>query len=383
MSRAFALHAALTAAVLGLGVGIAPAAASDTTGAAPADTARTPAWRIADIKDRGHYDWLDEVVATGPANAWAFGGSLSDAGSVPTAERWNGTSWKKVPLPAGLERPISAANASGPRNVWAFGGSDFAGEAFALRWNGRTWSVSKRWPSGELITDAVVLSRRDVWVFGGSRVGPGVGTWRFDGRTWTQVETPPGTLAGADAVAADDIWAVGTAPTGYDMVAHWDGRTWSKVDLPDLPEEDDHSVGFFDIRAQSPHDVWVVGFEYQASEENYTETPLALHFDGTSWRRVQVPDIGARSLRQAIPDGRGGVWFISGTDQPYEAPELLHYANGRWTTARPQRPDGKAVLVYDLTTVPRSPRLWAVGEVFPVDRASADSAIWKHGRLTR
>jgi hypothetical protein len=229
----------------------------------------------------------------------------------------------------------------------------------------------------------VVLSRRDAWVFGGSRVGPGVGTWRFDGRAWTRVETLPGALAGADAVTADDIWAVGTAPTGYDMVAHWDGRTWSKVDVPGLPEEENHRVGLFDVQAPSPDDVWVMGFEYQESEEGFTESPLAMHFDGTSWRRVQVPDTGAGSLRQAAPDGRGGMWFVSGTDQPYEAPELLHYRNGQWTTVRPQRPDGKAILVYDVTTVPRSPRLWAVGEVFPADRAFADSAIWKHGRLTR
>jgi hypothetical protein len=70
--------------------------------------------------------------------------------------------------------------------------------------------------------------------------------------------------------------------------------------------------------------------------------------------------------------------------EPYDAPELLHFADGRWTQIRPPRPDGRAVQVHDVTPVPFSTSTWAVGQQFPPgDQELSDSVIWVHGPLPR
>jgi hypothetical protein len=362
-------------AAVGLVMGNSPMAAADTT-----------EFRIAEISSQDTYNWLSRVIATGPANAWAFGETTPDgAGATPVARHWDGRSWTDIALPAGLERGISDAAASGPSNVWAFGGGDERGDAYALRWNGHRWSVAHRWPAGLMVSDAVVLSPRDVWVFGTSHIGPGIGTWHFDGRTWSQVETPPAFLRRASAVSADDIWAIGTNAWGDadDLLARWNGTTWTGVEIPGLPQEENHRASFNGIYAASSSDVWIVGDEYRSDDENTTAAPLVLHFDGSTWQRVDpsVADVGA--LGNVAPDGRGGIWVIPETGEPYQQPELLRYTQGRWTAFRPQRVDGQVLRIRGVTTVPRSTSTWAVGEMFPPDRATSDAAIWVSGPMPR
>lgn len=359
-----------------------------TAAASPAVAAGTETWRVASVVNQaGGRGWMDAVVATGPANAWAFGGSFADDGQdAPLARHWDGRSWKKAVLPAGLERPVTTARATGPRDVWAFAGGDQGGEGYAIRWDGHRWTVMKRWPEGEIISDAAVLTPRDVWVFGNSRIGPAVGTWHYDGRTWTQVETPVGQLAKASVVSADDAWAIGTTPPGYgdDLVARWDGRTWRRVTVPGLPpQEETHWVHFAGVYARSSHDVWIVGDEYRQNGDDSTETPFVLHFNGHAWRRYDTPATANGVLYDVAPDGRGGIWVTPSTDEPYDHAELLHFADGRWTQVRPRRPDGTAVQVRDIATVPRTRSAWAVGEIFPLDRATSDGAIWVNGPLPR
>ncbi|MEU5878773.1 hypothetical protein [Spirillospora sp. NPDC047279] len=372
MLRASLLRTLVAASTVGAGLTLAPAATA-------ADTGR---WKIAHVHDWDAYDAIDQIVTTGPANAWAFGQASATGRFVPTAERWNGTSWEPTALPPKVVRSFTAAEATGPNNVWAFSGGDQTGRSYAIRWNGKRWIISRSWPSGKYVSDAAVLSPRDVWVFGSSGIGAGIGTWHYDGTAWSPVDTPIGGLGRASAVAADDIWAVGGRQTGYDLLARWDGTTWSAVEIPGLPQGDEHFVAFHDVHAASSKDVWIAGSESTYSEEGgYSQTPLALHFDGTTWERLQVPDVGSDSLHRVEPDGRGGVYFVPSVDEPYTTPALLRHANGRWTKVRPQRPGGQAVRVNDVAAVPRSGSLWAVGEVFPVDRGGSDSAIWVKGAL--
>jgi hypothetical protein len=372
------LRAAVVGTIAALGL---------TTGVAPAVAADAGTWRIAYAGNRPDgYETLKATVATGPADAWAFGRSVTSEGlSGPVARRWNGRSWREAALPDGLERSITVARAAGPRDVWAFAGGDESGDAYAIRWNGHDWSVTGRWPGDGILTDAAVLGARDAWAFGFARVGPGIGTWHYDGRSWKQIDTPGAHLAHASAVASDDIWAVGSDDAEIDgVVARWDGHTWTRVDIPGLPHEETHYVGLYGIHAASSHDVWAVGDECQRNDDSTTCTPLALHFDGQSWQRLAAPPTtGDRTLYGVTSDGRGGIWVTPSVDEPYDAPELLHYADGQWTEVRPQRPDGKVLRVNSVTTVPHSGSTWAVGEVFPADRETSDGAVWVNGPLPR
>ncbi|GAA2084767.1 hypothetical protein [Actinomadura alba] len=372
VTRPVAAFAAVTA--LGALIGISPMARAE---AEPGTTE----WRIAAIDESR----LGDVVAIGPDDAWAFGGTY-DGRFAPVARHWNGRKWTTAELPSGLERVISVADASGPRNVWAFGGGDSAGEAYALRWDGHRWRVTKRWPAGQHIADAEVIGPRDVWVFGDGRIGESVGTWHFDGRRWTRVETPAWGLQEASAVASDDVWAVGFGPEHPwgDLLARWDGRTWSEVTVPGLPREDDHYVGFNGIHATSSRDVWIVGHETRVDGESYTSSPLVLRFDGATWRRVE-PSVGTepQGLLDVTPDGRGGVWLRPEYWEQNGNPDLLHFGQGRWTEVRLPRPQGGEVYVSDVTAVPRSAFTWAVGRVSSPEAGDSGGVIWVNGGRPR
>ncbi|GAA4152389.1 hypothetical protein [Actinomadura keratinilytica] len=351
--------------------------------AAPADAGTgPPGWRIAERSEEPSDIWLSKVVATGPRDAWAFGSMSSDHGPEPVARRWNGRSWTAVTLPAGLNRGISAADASGPRNVWAIGGSEPAGgEAFALRWDGRRWHVTGRWPAHSTIADVEALGPRDVWLFGDALIGPdSIGTWHFDGENWSQVETPIGHLQEASGVASDDVWAIGGSPVHWqgDLLARWDGRTWNEVSVPGLPREDDHWVTFTDIHAVSSHDVWIVGREIRRSGDDHTYAPFAVHFDGSTWQRITPPSHpGVQGLQTVTSDGRGGIW-VKPERWDDEGVELLHYRDGRWTAPRLEHPEGLNARVSDVAAVPRSRLAWAVGGLHVPESGDGYWTIWKN-----
>ena len=60
--------------------------------------------------------------------------------------------------------------------------------------------------------------------------------------------TGDNTLNAIDAVAADDIWAVGSPG----LTEHWDGNAWSVVPFPS-------TVGLSAVAAVASDDVWALG----------------------------------------------------------------------------------------------------------------------------
>jgi hypothetical protein len=366
------------------GIAALAVVAGVSTTAHAGDRAAVTDWTIADVSDTAG-GGLSNVVALGPKNAWAFGGTGDAEGRLaPMARHWNGRSWTAVTLPPGLEKPISEADATGPGNVWAFGGGDAPGDVYALRWNGHRWRVMKRWPGDQYIGDVEVLGPRDVWVFGNPGLAStSIDTLHFDGRRWNRVETPVGFLSEASAVASDDIWAIAGSRLGpNDLLARWNGRAWNEVTVPGLPHEDDHYAHFSEIHATSSHDVWAVGEEIRSDGETRTSSPLVLHFDGQRWQTIDLPPIGSRSLSDVTSDGQGGIWVTPETGEP-DDPELLHYGQGQWTVVRPQRPDGREVSVWDVTAVPRSLSAWAVGGMYDPATGKSDNVIWANGAPLR
>lgn len=357
--------------------GIAALAVIAGTAPATADT-DLDVWPIAAVGDEANSNLLD-VVAIGPRNAWAFGESRSSEGPDPLAVRWNGRSWTTVTMPTGLGKGISFADASSPRNVWAFGGGDPAfGDAYALRWDGKAWSVAHHWPSYTWLTDAEVLGPRDVWVFGFHPNDLDHKSWRYDGRRWAEVPTPVGSLKEASAVAADDIWAVGRHPEGraHDLLARWDGRTWTEVDVPGLPHEGDHMVFFDRVHAVSSREVWVFGREYRQDGDKDTYGFLLLHFDGDGWQKIDPPPAPRMyGVYDVASDGEGGVWVLPSIG---DTPELLHYRNGQWAVSQVDLPGGPNGTVRAIAGVPHRRSAWAVGST-PVLSGTWNWTIWSNG----
>jgi hypothetical protein len=105
-------------------------------------------------------------------------------------------------------------------------------------------------PGGDFdngLSSMAVVSPTDLWAVGNHTTGGGARSTlaeHWNGNRWRIVATPDGPnevnwLIGADAVASDDVWAVGYSATNppeqsqrVTLVEHWDGRQWSVVPSP-------------------------------------------------------------------------------------------------------------------------------------------------------
>src|SRR5947207_6941158 len=138
------------------------------------------------------------------------------------------------------------------------------------------------------------LSENDVWVVGVSynteRTLGSTLIEHWNGSQWSVLPSPnPSSsinlLEGVAAVAANDVWAVGYAPTanGSILILHWNGTAWSVI--PNPP----NSTTFSNLAALaviSANDVWAVGSGLIGDEG----ATLTLHWNGSAWSGVPSPN---------------------------------------------------------------------------------------------
>jgi len=182
-------------------------------------------------------------------------------------------------------------------------------------------------PGGDFdnqLSSLAVVSANDIWA---------VGNWgtyaaqrstlaiHWNGTAWSKVNTPNGTnevnwLIGADAVSANDVWAVGysaTNPpeqsTSKTLIEHWNGTAWSVVPSPNpnvpLPGGPPISNQLFGVDAVSANDVWAVGL----SSNFTTGRTFIVHWNGTSWTTIPSPSPGEYGwLRSVSAVSATDVW---------------------------------------------------------------------------
>lgn len=267
---------------------------------------------------------LRDVAALAPDDAWAAGEyTVVVQGSTQArtlVEHWDGNDWKVVPSPNPSPCPsctyatFDAVAAAGPNDLWFAGGKrvqspdGFLGtHIFVARYDGATWTVMDTplttGGSGANVRDIEVVAPDDIWFFG-DFIDPNSGTapalaMRWNGSSFTVVPTPypsggtPGWgLEAGSALGPDDIWAVGGGSDGDDSasgyIIHWDGSTWTRVQGP--------TPGTFQrlyaVQAIASDDVWAVGDYFQAGQGYF---PLFLHWNGSAWTQVPSPG-GGRAL---------------------------------------------------------------------------------------
>ncbi len=219
----------------------------------------TPVWELVQSADPGELsNWLSGVTALSAAEAWAVGGSGDPVATVEVLfERWDGTAWtaEEGPSPGSQANELRAVDAVGPNDVWAAGrtASGFGDRPLVLH---------------------------------------------FDGTEWLEVELPTevtGVLNGVAAIAADDVWVVGF--TGdpdlsleKSLILHWDGQLWAVV-------EAGRAVGsgrsaLRDVEAVAPDDLWAVGYLHNE--------PLIVHFDGVAWSRSETEVSGTANAIEPL-----------------------------------------------------------------------------------
>ena len=137
------------------------------------------------------------------------------------------------------------------------------------------------------------------------------------------------------------------------LILHWDGTSWSSMPVPSVPG---WPLWLYDVEAVAVDDVWAVGFTTVGA----TDEPLILHWDGGQWSRVlDGVQPAARQLGGVSASSSSDVWAV-GRDQRWAQPSCSTGtgAAGRGMI-RSDLPSSSGGLS-DVTTLPDG-ETWVVG----------------------
>jgi hypothetical protein len=320
--------------------------------------------------------FLSGVYCTAAANCWAVGQRQSGPALLNQVLHWNGKTWRRgaVPSPGGTSSTsiseLYAVRCLSAGNCWAVGeytttGKFYLGEA--LHWNGRKWSTTPVPATGG-------TGRNDV-------------TELFD----------------STCTSADSCWAVGDYGLGMfpaekkllNLVLHWNGRKWTRTPAPNpagIRLADINALST--VRCGSAADCNAVG-EYGNNTKNayLNET---LHWNGTRWSRVPVPNPGGTgrgALNVLYGLGCGSPTSCWAVGEYYlkvgpffpDLNEILHWNGRSWTrvTAVPEpdstKPGGGEDFLLG-AVCSSAANCWAVGQYRAGQAAALNQALHWNGR---
>ncbi|MFD8863702.1 hypothetical protein ACFV1F_04810 [Streptomyces sp. NPDC059590] len=255
-------------------------------------------------------------------NAYATTKPYCWGGCLPDEKLWqrSGSTWKELKPPT--DAALDTLAGTGPNDLWAIGRKDIGSTVWHVHhYDGTKWSSDLTPDTRNLeILDAEAVSRTSLWGAGNNRKDgwtPTVTHW--DGQRWNTT-TFTGIDGGFDAIdvrSENDIWAVGYrnkggVPADYQPLAmHYDGTKWSEVPVPETPGEMNI---LRTVLSNGPNDVWV------ASDSHVS------HWDGATWTRRDIP-VSGRVTSFANYGGQiyAGVWVdLSG------GPKLLRWSGTSW-----------------------------------------------------
>lgn len=326
---------------------------------------------------------LSSVSVLSPKAAWAVGGNYGESGPVTSLiEAWDGTAWQIVANP-GTDLLAGVAAVS-QNDVWAVGSvSTYQAKPVTLieHWNGTQWSiVSSPDPgaSSNTLSGVVALAANDVWAVGSYSASSSTSQpliERWNGASWQVIASPNPNGATASSFAAvaripgtSHLWATGSArygpaPSGgigyfQPLIERWDGTAWRIVTAPTLPSGS-LAGELRGVVALSATDAWAVG-DYTAS--NHTIRTLIAHWDGTSWQAVSSPDAWGSLTSVAAAGARdvravGHIAISDGANQHL----LIEQWNGTtWQIMTSPEPSGTRYSLSSVTT-DSTGAFWAVG----------------------
>jgi hypothetical protein len=161
----------------------------------------------------------------------------------------------------------------------------------------------------------------------------------------------PSVLHAVTAIAARDVWSVGSegGGAGRPLVEHYDGHSWRRADGIPLKQG-----ALTDVTAISPSDIWAIG-----TTIDIVGKPVVIHWDGATWKRIALPSavdgVDALSATKAA-----GVWLLASDNQTNGA--SIHWIGGRWNIVRAGLPRSPGYSPDDIAMV--SPHEgWIVGSL--------------------
>lgn len=252
------------------------------------------AWTVVPSPNRQYGIRLEDVVAIAADDVWAVGWTGSNNfDDENIALHWDGASWTIVPTPQpgeGTDR-LFAIDAAGPNDVWATGFYENEFDQYRssiFHWNGTSWSnVENDCDVYGGLTGVTLISPSEGWAVGNAE------TCHYNGKTWQEVPSPQPRneyyeigypLEDVSGATPNDVWAVGARiiDNGWyiswqSIAEHWDGSAWTLTTF--VPGNQ-----LTGVEAVATNDVWAVG------RNSYG--PLIVHYDRTEWSTIPTPEWG-------------------------------------------------------------------------------------------
>ncbi|MFD8460277.1 hypothetical protein [Streptomyces antimycoticus] len=208
----------------------------------------------------GWMSFVGDIAAFGEKSAWltSFDWDRDSGASTSRLERWTGSGWQEVSLPAapggGEVRPWDITG-TGPDDVWvtAEAVTGDVSDPLLYHWNGRGWTVREvptpaEHPTGWVANHAVATGRGSVYVVGktnDAEVPEGTMATQWTGSHWQSLPALPvdeANAAGADG--AGKLWIAGWSAGGrHSVLSRWTGTGWATEELPaDVTEHSEMST---------------------------------------------------------------------------------------------------------------------------------------------
>jgi hypothetical protein len=241
--------------------------------------------------------------------------------------------------------------------------------ALALGWT--TVPSPSEVPGDNYLYGADASAANNVWAVGvvypptgGSRHGL---VLRYDGSAWRSMPRTglPGdeTLQGVATLSATDTWAVGDRRAGISgsdtLAAHWNGTAWTRESTPNGNSGGvNHLYGV----ASAGGTVWAVG-TYVDPNSSTNRRKLILQRTGGSWHVSTAPTVATYETLAAVDaTGPSDAWAVGSASSNIQsappAPLALRWNGTSWASMTPPATGGSALAGVDART---PSDVWAVG----------------------
>ena len=221
--------------------------------------------------------------------------------------------------------------------------------------------------STNFLNGVAAISTNNVWTVGSYGNGNGGFTLveHWDGAHWKVVASPningsvSNSLSGVVAIAANNIWAVGSYNNASNLqqtlIEHWNGKSWSIVSSPNVASQFNVLTA---ISAVSAKDIWVVG-NYSGLQGYHT---LIEHWNGKSWSIVSSPSPQGGQLTGVTAIASNNVWAVGSGVGTNGIQTLIEHWNGTsWSVVSSSGP-GLATNTLNGVAAISANNIWAVGE---------------------
>jgi hypothetical protein len=329
------------------------------------------------VSSAGNY--LNKVAVISPTDVWAVG--YYDAIGSPAQTltlHWNGVQWSVMPSPnvGSGDNVLSSVVAISSNDVWAVGNYQVGNNSHTLtiHWDGTAWSVVPTPAIGanSFLFGVDAVSNNEVWAVGNYTQSGSTSytlTMRWDGSIWTIVPTTDqepyeNRLYDVEAISSTDVWAVGRTDFTYStLVMHWNGSAWTRFPSPN-PGPYDNVLRSVD--AVSPDNIWAVGYAFSWRVPGEYSS-LIQHWDGTSWRVVEGPDVESNDILFDVADiGPDNVWATGTYNNGRPTAFIAHWDGTWWRRIDSYSPESEGSFLYGIDAFSPT-ELWAVGVVLSVD----------------